>query len=148
VEFLSALQKRPDLRFVALDAPFASPEMLQMMMVFAQWERKQTSERTRDALAAAKRKGKKLGWQAHKNQAASLRKFKRAAKDGRQLGSEVNQQRAAAAYADILPAMKKWRADGETLDKIADNLNALNHTTRQGKSWNSSSVYRVLKRAG
>jgi DNA invertase Pin-like site-specific DNA recombinase len=146
VEFLAALQKKPDVRFIALDAPFASPEMLQMMMVFAQWERKQISERTKAALAAAKKRGVQLGFQAHKNQNTSRRKFAKAARTGRKLGSAVNQQRAAEKYRDILPAMVEWREAGDTLEKIADRLNSLKHTTRTGREWNSSSVYRVLQR--
>jgi DNA invertase Pin-like site-specific DNA recombinase len=147
VEFLAALQKRPDLRFVALDAPFASPEMLQMMMVFAQWERKQTSERTKAALAAAAERGVKLGFRAHKNKAASREQFAKAARRGRKIGSQVNQQRADEKYRDILPAMLEWRDKGDTLETIAARLNSLKHTTRTGREWNSSSVYRVLRRA-
>jgi DNA invertase Pin-like site-specific DNA recombinase len=147
VEFLAALQKKPDVRFVALDCPAASPEMLQMMMVFAQWERKQTAERTKAALTAAKARGVKLGFQAHKNKKSSREKFAKAARKGRKIGSQVNQQRAEEKYRDILPAMLEWRDGGDTLEKIADRLNSLHHTTRTGREWNSSSVYRVLQRA-
>src|SRR5215203_4343370 len=62
--FLLGLQKelqRSGLRFVAADMPEANELTVGIMAVVAQAERKAISQRTKDALAAAKARGKKLG---------------------------------------------------------------------------------------
>ena len=50
-------------------------------------------------------------------------------------------------YADLLPAMDAYKAEGLSLREIAAKLNADGHTTRRGKPWNQVQVSRVLERA-
>jgi len=47
----------------------------------------------------------------------------------------------------LFPIVKELHGDGKSLQAIADKLNDMGHTTRQGKCWNRMQVSRVLKRA-
>jgi hypothetical protein len=60
VGFISALMDS-GVEFVAADMPHANKMALQVLAVFAEYERDQISERTRRALAQAKERGTKLG---------------------------------------------------------------------------------------
>src|SRR5439155_16442251 len=60
VHFISGLLESK-VRFVCCDLPEADRTMLQMRAVFAEWEARMISERTKAALAAAKTRGVKLG---------------------------------------------------------------------------------------
>lgn len=51
---------------------------------------------------------------------------------------------AKADYGDLLPSIRKLRGCGMSYREIATRLNLDGHTTRQGKNWNSSQVWRVL----
>ena len=48
----------------------------------------------------------------------------------------------------LRPPFSLLRAEGISLRRIADRINADGHTTRRGKSWNPMQVRRVLGRAG
>src|SRR4029077_11493279 len=58
--FLLGLQKA-GVKFIAVDMPEANEMVVGIMACIAQGERKMISQRTKDALAAAKRSGKVLG---------------------------------------------------------------------------------------
>lgn len=60
VHFISGLMES-GVEFVAVDNPNANRLMLHMLAAFAEHEREQISRRTKDALAAAKARGVKLG---------------------------------------------------------------------------------------
>jgi DNA invertase Pin-like site-specific DNA recombinase len=60
VSFISALMDS-GVEFVAADMPHANKMALQVLAVFAEYERDQISERTRRALAQAKQRGVQLG---------------------------------------------------------------------------------------
>src|SRR5205807_7825839 len=104
------------------------------------------SARTKAALAAAKARGVKLGsaqpghWNGREK--ARLAGLSR----GRVMAAKVVSQAAREAYADLLPTMQTLKAEGLTLQAIADKLNAEGHTTRRGKPWNAVQVMRVLER--
>ena len=68
--FLLGLQKS-EVSFVAADLPEANELTVGLMAVIAQHERRMISKRTKEALAAAKRRGVKLG---NPNGAAALRR--------------------------------------------------------------------------
>jgi DNA invertase Pin-like site-specific DNA recombinase len=113
------------------------PFLLHLYAALAQKERALISGRTKDALAAAKARGVKLGGdrggrstQAHRVAAAAASKAK-----------------ANDRAADVAPAIAELRAAGATsLRAIAEGLNAKVITTARGGLWSAVQVSRVLER--
>ena len=137
------MRQGAELRVV--DCANASTLELQIRAVIAEEERRKIGERTRDALAAAKRRGTKLG---------SARPGHWAGREDRR---ELGQQRATAAaaaarrelrgetYAAALPMAQRLAAEGASLRTIAAALNAEGITTPRGASWQAAQVQRLLR---
>jgi len=49
------------------------------------------------------------------------------------------------AYAVVLPLIQSLKAEGFTLQAIADELTAQGHVTRTGKAWGAVQVLRALR---
>ena len=96
------------------------------------------SARTKAALAAAKKRGKKLGGNRGVKPTAKMRARSTA----------VLQQRADARAADIGPTIKTLQAAGATsLRAIAAGLNEQGIPTARGNGrWTATQVARVLER--
>jgi DNA invertase Pin-like site-specific DNA recombinase len=128
--------------FVACDNPNANPLTIGVLAVVAQHEREQISARTKAALQAYRERGGKLGGQ--------LRQCRNLSQEDREKGAAAAgvavHKAAQEAYADLLPSMTEWRAEGMTLEQIAQKLNADGHTTRRGLPWGPGNVYSVLNR--
>ena len=146
VAFTSALMES-NVDFVACDNPHANKFTIHILAAVAEHEAEQISQRTKAALAAAKRRGVKLGsarpghWDGREQKRqAGLRKAHRAA-------GEAHREAFDAEYADLFPVVKELRDEGHTLQAIADALNDQGHTTRRGRPWNRMQVSRVLKRS-
>ncbi|KAA0909575.1 resolvase [Aquicoccus porphyridii] len=137
--FLLTLQGS-GVRFVACDMPEANDLTVGIMALVAQQEREAISRRTKEALAAAKARGVKLG---NPNGAAALR---RAGRGGAPLRAVV--RRNADAHAEALaPVLDAIRREGHgTLRAIAAELNARGMMTRRGGRWHVSSVRNLLRR--
>ena len=118
--------------FVAVDMPEANRLTLHVMAAFAEHEREAISRRTRDALAAAKARGVRLG-----NPRPDVAKASAKAAD-----------RAATFRAGMLPLVRKLRQDGLSLRAIADELNARSKPTLNGRFWQANTVRCVLQHAG
>lgn len=91
--------------FVASDFPTADRWMLQMLAVFAEYERAQASSRTKQALAALKAQGKPLGaaavYAANKsNNPASLQLAKRSREYTEQMGMKIRGMDVAGVGTD------------------------------------------------
>jgi DNA invertase Pin-like site-specific DNA recombinase len=146
VAFLSALMESK-VPFVACDNPSANKLTIHILAAVAEAEAVAISQRTKAALAAAKARGKLLGsarpghWEGREQ--ARLAGLEKA----RSASGKAIRQKADEAYADLLPAVTKLKAEGLSLQSIADRLNAEGHTTRRGRPWNAVQVSRVLKRA-
>jgi len=137
--FLLTLQAR-GARFLACDMPEANDLTVGIMALVAQQKREAISRRTKEALAAAKARGVKLG---NPNGAAALR---RAGQGGAALRSAVSHN-ADVFAAGLAPVIAAIQAEGHTtLRAIADKLNAQAILTRRGRRWHVSNVRNLLKR--
>ena len=113
--------------------------MLAQMVAVAQLEAGMISKRTKDALAAAKRRGVKLGGDRGGRSTAKARKA----------GGEAMQRAADARAADLTPIIAELQASGsESLRAIAAGLNARGIPTARGAGqWSAVQVARVMERA-
>lgn len=136
--FLLGLEKA-GVDFVCADMPNANRLTVGIMAMVAEEERRMISKRTKDALAAAKRRGTKLGGDRG---VVPSRKT-------RALAVEALQARAESKAKDLAPIIKELQAGGATsLRAIAAGLNEAGIPTARGGEWSSSQVMRVLERLG
>jgi DNA invertase Pin-like site-specific DNA recombinase len=134
--FLLGLEKA-GVDFVAADMPNANRLTVGIMAMVAEEERRMISKRTKDALAAAKRRGTKLG--GDRGVVPS--------KKVRAMGVEAQRARADAKAADLAPIIKELQAAGKTsLRAIAAGLNEVGIPTARGGEWSSPQVMRMLDR--
>jgi DNA invertase Pin-like site-specific DNA recombinase len=132
--------------FVAVECPDASPMELHMRAVFNEEEARKISERTKTALAAAKRRGVLLGssrpghWKGHEKQrlAGALKAAK--------VASVVRHEKAAAANSMVMQVIAHMRGEAKTWEQIAEELNAQGHETRRGNPWTAATVWQVANR--
>jgi DNA invertase Pin-like site-specific DNA recombinase len=118
-------------QFVAVDMPEANELTVHIMAVMAQHEVKQISKRTREALAAAKKRGKRLG---NPNIAE-------VAKRGRAV-LKANARRFAANVRPIIEEI--MRAGATSHNAIAAKLNERNVRTARGGVWTHVQVGAIL----
>jgi len=135
--FLLGLEKA-GIDFVAADMPNANRLTVGIMAVVAEEERRMISARTKAALAAAKRRGVKLGGDRG---VVPSRKARR-------LAIEAVQARADAKAANLAPVLAELQQAGKTsLRAIAAALNEQGIPTSSGAGqWSASQVSRVLER--
>ncbi len=134
VAFIANLMES-GVEFVACDNPQANRLTVHILAAVAEQETRSISERTKEALAAAKARGKKLGTD-NLTRAGTLRGAERAA--------QANRAAKIAAYADLLPTIESLRAEGHSYAAIAKRLNADGQRTRRDAEWNAAQVRRVL----
>src|SRR5215471_6033243 len=133
--FLLGLEKA-GVDFVAADMPQANRLTIGIMAVMAEDERRRISERTKAALAAAKRRGVKLGG----DRGARLTAKQRA------LGTAARQEQARARALDLAPTIKELQASGCTsLRAIAAVLDERCIPAAQGGQWSPTQVMRLLE---
>ena len=131
--FLLGLEKA-GVDFVAADMPNANRLTVRLMAVIAQEEREMISKRTKDALAAAKARGQKLGG------------FRGGpVPDGRK-GGEAVAEAADAFAARVAPIAQQMREAGLSLASIAEALAAKGIRTARGGEWTATGVRRILAR--
>lgn len=130
-------------QFESCDLPGANSMTVHVMAAVAENEAKAISQRTKDALAAAKARGTKLG--TDRPGAKTLSAEARA--KGQARSARVNREKAIQEYADVLPVIRQKAAENESLRQIAAHLNAEGYVTRNGSPWSAVQVMRVLNRA-
>lgn len=132
VSFVSSLMDA-GVKFVAVDNPSANELTIHILAAVAQAERKAIGERTKAALAAAKARGTKLG-----NPRLD---------DARPRARAAIASRAREFAAATLPTIRHLQGCGcETLQSLADALNARAVPTARSGSWTATAVRRVLAR--
>lgn len=126
VHFISGLMVHKVPFLVAELGVDTDPFVLHLFAALAEKERSLISKRTRQALAAAKARGTRLGNPA---QAAS------------------NKKQALDDALSLKPHIESLRAQGKTsLQKLAVGLNEMGIKCRRGGTWHPGSVQRVLER--
>lgn len=134
VHFISGLMAQKVPFIVAELGLDADPFMLHLFAALSEKERKMIGDRTRDALAAAKARGVKLGSPAiEKARASSI---------------ETKKANAAAHAARVLPVIEAIRKTGiNSLRAIAAELTARKVETARRGEWTAVQVSNILKRA-
>ncbi len=116
VHFISGLMES-GVDFVAADMPEANKLTVHVLAAVAEHEREAISARTKAALAAAKARGKKLGW--------AMPERKREQRQAALKGAARGMERADSFAANVMPIIEEIRRAGvTTLQGIADALNA------------------------
>lgn len=129
--FVLTLMKDSKVRFKVAAMPQADNFQLGIWAILNMQEREMISRRTREALAAAKARGVKLGGTGGAH--ASLAGM-----------NEARRRKAEEHKASVRPLAKHLRQQGMTLQAIADALNANGSRTAQGCEWRPTQVLRVL----
>lgn len=134
--FLAKLQES-GARFVAADMPEANELTIHIMAAVAQAERKAISARTKEALAAAKARGVRLG--GNRGNLEDLRK-------GPAKSAEVRSREAAERALKVRRQIEATGMEGRSLRQIASALNKRGITAPRGGKWHAAQVKTVLER--
>jgi DNA invertase Pin-like site-specific DNA recombinase len=120
--------------FVAVDNPHANKLTVHILAAVAQHEREMIAQRTRDALQAAKARGKVLGNPSLKN--------------ARERAFEANREAADRFAANVLPVIQQIQASGvQSLRGVARALTARGIKTARGGEWSAVQVADIIRRA-
>jgi DNA invertase Pin-like site-specific DNA recombinase len=122
-----------NVEFIAADNPHANRLTVHILAAVAEHERAAISERTKAALAAAKRRGVKLG--GPRLDAACKASIK------------VRSEAADAFAANVRPIIKEIQASGvSSLRGVARALTARGIRSPRGRDWSDVQVAAVLRR--
>ncbi len=130
VAFVSALMESK-VPFVCADMPEANELTLHIVAAMAEYEGKRISERTKEALHAAKRRGVQLG------KVENLSK-----------GNKDRAEKSKQFAEDLKPTLEGYKAKGMTQRQMVEELNKIGVKTSSGKEWKLMTLQRVLKRLG
>lgn len=127
-------------KFVAADMPDANELTVGIMALVAEQERQAISKRTKEALQAAKRRGKVLG---NPNGADALRR----ATKGNAAAVQTIKMKADDHALDLKPVIEALALESITsLGGIAAALNDRGMRTPRGGQWHKTSVSNLLAR--
>jgi DNA invertase Pin-like site-specific DNA recombinase len=139
VQFISTLMNG-DVEFVALDCREANRFTLHVLASVAEHEAAMISQRTKVALAAAKRRGQRLG-----GRRVSKDEFRAIAVKGRKASAVVRSAKAAEYRESLMPTIEEIKAGGITTQHgIAEELNRREIAAPRGGQWSQVQVMRLL----
>src|SRR5262245_50968436 len=128
--FIAALMES-GVEFIACDMPHANKLTIHILAAVAEHEREMISERTKAALAVAKKRGQRLG-NPNISEAAKL-------------GRAVVMAKARRFAANIRPIIEEiQRAGATSANAIAAKLNERNVKTARGGKWTHVQVGAIL----
>jgi DNA invertase Pin-like site-specific DNA recombinase len=127
VYFISGLMES-GVDFVAADNPHANRLMVHMLAAFAEHEREQISKRTKDALAAAKARGTRLG------------------RHGTEVLAPAHHMAAMERATKLAPVLDELASAGLSARAIAVELTRRCVPTPRGGVWHAQTVLRMLNR--
>ena len=125
-------------RFVAADVPEANELTVGVLALVAQHEAEAISSRTKAALAAAKRRGVKLGNPAHLTDPARRR--------GTAASATVRTAGADRHAEDMRALLSEFDGAALSLRQQAAELNARELPAPRGGTWSAATVLRVRRR--
>lgn len=131
--FLLGLEKS-GIEFVAVDMPNANRLTIGIMAVMAQHEREMISLRTKEALAAAKKRGVKLGG------------LRGGYVPDASKGTAAIKKNADQFAQSIGPIIQAMRDNGMKLKDISDALTNQGIKTARNGTWTPTAVSRILQR--
>ena len=138
VAFLSNLMES-GVEFIAVDMPFANKLTVHIMASMAEHEREMISKRTKDALAAAKARGVRLGNPQGLPEDAT--------KKGVPISLERRAAKADAYSQSMYPIIKDLMDKGLSLNAIAKRMMEKKELTpRGGSKWTPTTVKQIMKR--
>lgn len=139
VMFLSTMMES-GVEFVCCDNPNATRLTIHILAAVAEDEATRISERTKAALAAAKRRGVILGGSRGKQTHAQLLTANKAS-------GAVRSAAAAQRARDLAPVIEELKQNGAvSLAQIADGLNGRGIVTARGLEWSATQVLRLQRR--
>lgn len=122
----------------------ASTLEIHIRAVIAEEERRKIGERTRDALAAAKRRGVQLGSAREGHWDGRNDRRMAGAAAGSAKAAAVRRELRAETYGEAGPIAAAMKAAGASLRAIAERLNSDGLTTPAGSVWRAAQVHRLL----
>jgi len=140
--------------FVACDQPQANRLTIHILAAVAEDEARRISERTKTALAEAKRRGKRIGWWGHqanrrkrivppRSRRLSPEQARRSIQRRNLANGKVNQRRADTFALGLQRTIRALQGKGLDLRRIAAELNRQKIRTSTGKRWTWANVSRV-----
>ncbi len=124
--------------FVAVDFPQANRLTIHILAAVAEHEAAMVSKRTKDALAAAKARGVRLG--GDRGNIAAIRAA------GTEASAKLRGAMADAKAADVAPIMREIAASGASLRMIAHELSTRGIPSPRGSKWTAMGVKRAMAR--
>jgi DNA invertase Pin-like site-specific DNA recombinase len=135
VAFVSNLMES-GVDFIAADQPSANKLTIHILAAVAEAEADAISRRTKEALAAAKARGTRLGTPRNLT------------KEGAERGRAMAKAQAIMEYAHLAPRIVAMRAQGISFGAIGRTLDTEGHKTRTGTTFKDMTLRRIIERVG